>query len=96
MNDNEDNYKIKGYITDPEDRSSLEFFLTADRDELRAWNAIATEHDVLYASELMQAYARELELAAAEQRVELELEAHHPHYTEAACVINHIRYFGIN
>ena len=96
MNDNEDNYKIKGYITDPEDRASLEFFLTADRDELKAWNAIATEHDVLYASELMQAYARELEFVAVEQRVELELEAVHPHYTEAACIINHIRYFGIN
>lgn len=83
---------IQGYITNEHDRQSLEFFLTADSEELKAWNAIATEHDIAYATALMQAYARELELVAFEQRTELELEAQHPRYTKAATIINRIRY----
>lgn len=88
MNPNE----IQGYVTNPHDRQSLEFFLTADREELKAWNAIATEHDVAYATSLMKAYARELELVAFEQQIELELEAQHPRYTKAMTLINRIRY----
>lgn len=87
---------IQGYVTDPHDRQSLEFFLTADSEELKAWNAIATEHDIAYASSLMKGYARELELVAFENLIELQLESFHNDYTEAQLVINRIRYFGIN
>lgn len=83
---------IQGYVTDPQDRESLEFFLTADQDELKAWNAIATEHDIMYAQALMQAYAKELELVAAEQRIDLQLESMQHQYMDAALVIDRIRY----
>ena len=88
---NDDN-KIIGYVTDPHDRQSLEFFLTADREELRAWNAIASEHDIAYASSLMKGYAKELELIAFENLIELQLETEHPNYTTANLVIDRIRY----
>lgn len=83
---------IQGYVTDPHDRQSLEFFLTADREELKAWNAIATEHDIAYASSLMKGYARELELVAFENIIELQLEGMNNDYTEAALLVDRIRY----
>lgn len=83
---------IQGYITNEHDRQSLEFFLTADSEELKAWNAIATEHDIAYASALMKAYAKELELVAFENIIELQLEGMNNDYTEAALLVDRIRY----
>lgn len=83
--------KIQGYVTDPHDRASLEFFLTADRDELRAWNAIATEHDIVYAQSLMRAYALELELVARENLIELALDGMNNQYPEAEIICRSFR-----
>ena len=79
--------RIIGYITNPEDRANLEFILTATGEELKQWNAVAEEHDIDYALELMNAYAMELQLYANEQYIEAQLESMNDDYVDAKAIL---------
>lgn len=66
-------------INNQHDRDNLKFLLSADEACLKDWHAQADEDDLLYARELLDAYAEELKLRAQELRIECELEAKGTH-----------------
>jgi len=80
---------MKGLITNQWDRDNLEFLLNTKGDDFKAWHAQADEDDKVYAQELMDAYARELELQAFELRIECEM-AVLPEYNDAIRVLDKI------
>ena len=81
---------MKGLITNDWDRDNLEFLLNTKGDEFKAWHAQASEDDLAYAQELMDAYSRELKFKAEELRIESELmlQEYNGNYPEAKRVID--------
>jgi len=77
---------MKGLITNDWDRDNLEFLLNTKGDEFKAWHAQASEDDLAYAQELMDAYSRELQLRAQELEIEGQLALRG--YNEAKAVLD--------
>lgn len=64
---------MKGLITNDWDRDNLNFLINATPDVIAEWDAQADEDDRTYAQELLDAYAEELRLQAADLLVEAKL-----------------------
>ena len=77
---------MKGLITNDWDRDNLEFLLNTKGDEFKAWHAQASEDDLAYAQELMDAYSRELQLRTQELEIEGQLALRG--YNEAKAVLD--------
>lgn len=75
------------------DRSNLNFLLSVDSTTLGDWFNKSSADDIAYASELLDAYKRELDQKEAQLRndiVELELNALN-HFPEANAVLSQFR-----
>ena len=64
---------MKGMINNDHDRENLKFLLACDRETLGDWFKHTGTDDLDYAWELLSAYSKELDSAAEELRVEVEL-----------------------
>ena len=64
---------MKGFITNQWDRDNLNFLMTCDRGSLQDWFDHTGTDDLDYAWELLAAYSRELDAAASELEVEVQL-----------------------
>ena len=64
---------MKGFITNAWDRNNLNFLMSCDRESLQDWFDHTGTDDLDYAWELLSAYSRELDAAASELRVEVQL-----------------------
>ena len=65
---------MRGYITNEWDRDNLYFLLNTNDHVLSDWYNQSDEDDKVYAQELLDAYARELQLHAEELLVEAKIE----------------------
>jgi hypothetical protein len=72
------------------DRENLRFLLNCDPQQLREWYNTVSDDDLIYASELMERYAKFLESEVQSQRIELELRTM-PVMIEAQAVIAAVR-----
>ncbi len=66
-------------ITNEWDRDNLNFLLNTDDEVLKDWHAQADADDLVYARELLDAYAEELKLRAQELRIECEMDLNGTH-----------------
>ncbi len=64
---------VKGFITNEWDRDNLNFLLNTKGDDFTAFWAQSDEDDKIYAQELLDAYARELQLQSQELEIEAKL-----------------------
>ena len=64
---------MKGLINNDYDRANLEFLMSCDQESLEDWFRHTGTDDLDYAWELLSAYSKELDSAAEELRVEVEL-----------------------
>jgi hypothetical protein len=64
---------MKGMINNEHDRANLEFLMSCDQETLQDWFSRTGTDDLDYAWELLSAYSKELDSAAEELRVEVEL-----------------------
>jgi hypothetical protein len=64
---------IKGLITNDWDRDNLNFLLNASPSVMAEWDAQADEDDRVYAQELLDAYAKELQIQALDLRIEAQM-----------------------
>ena len=65
---------VKGFITNEWDRDNLKFLLNSNDECLQDWYKQADADDLMYAQELLNAYAKELQYRAHELLVETSLE----------------------
>jgi hypothetical protein len=65
---------IKGFINNDWDRENLEFLLNTKGDDFTEFWAQSDEDDKKYAQELLDAYARELQLKSELLEIESQLE----------------------
>lgn len=79
-----------GFITNDEDRKNLAFLIRASEETLKDWYKTCTDDDIVYAQELMHAFALELNEAAIEMRIECEL-ASMDEYSESISVIETVK-----
>ena len=70
----------------PYDRENLDFLLNATPEALAAWHGSVTEDDIVYAQELLDQFAQELNLRARELKVEAEL-AMMSEYAQARAIL---------
>lgn len=61
---------IKGFITNDWDRDNLNFLLMADSKCMKEWYEQADLDDLVYAQELLDAYAKELQYYAQDVLIE--------------------------
>jgi len=64
---------MKGMINNEHDRANLKFLMSCDQESLQDWFSHSGTDDLDYAWELLSAYSKELDHAAEELRVEVEL-----------------------
>jgi predicted metal-binding transcription factor (methanogenesis marker protein 9) len=77
---------MNGLINNEWDRDNLKFLLNISDSEYKEWHKQASEDDLMYAQELLDAYSRELHIKSKELLVEAQL-AELDSYTEAMKVI---------
>ena len=63
-----------GFITNDWDRDNLNFLLNSPKEVLDDWNNQTDEDDKLYAQELLDAYAKELQFNAQMLKIECEMD----------------------
>jgi hypothetical protein len=81
---------MNGLINNDWDRDNLNFLLRINEVDYKDWHAQASEDDLVYAQELLDAYARELHMKSEELLIESEL-AEMNQYTEAMNIINKVK-----
>jgi hypothetical protein len=81
---------MNGLINNDWDRDNLNFLLRINEVDYKDWHAQASEDDLVYAQELLDAYARELHIKSEELLIEAEL-AEMNQYTEAMNLINKVK-----
>ena len=64
---------MKGLITNDWDRDNLNFLLNSSPDVLKEWEQAMEPDDLVYAQELLDAYAEELRVEATFLKTEAEL-----------------------
>jgi len=64
---------MKGLITNDWDRDNLKFLLNSPPEVLKEWEAAMDPDDLVYAQELLDAYAEELRVEATFLKTEAEL-----------------------
>lgn len=78
---------VKGFITNEWDRDNLKFLLNSNDECLQDWYKQADADDLMYAQELLNAYAKELQYRAKELLIENSLQAS-SEFSDAMIVIN--------
>ena len=81
---------MKGLITNDWDRDNLNFLLNASPKVLKDWEAAMEPDDIVYAQELMDAYAEELRVEATFLKTEAEMSLL-VEYPDASRVIDKFR-----
>lgn len=65
---------VKGFITNEWDRDNLKFLLNSNDECLQDWYKQADADDLMYAQELLNAYAKELQYRAYDLVIENSLQ----------------------
>jgi hypothetical protein len=81
---------MKGLINNDWDRDNLNFLLRISEKDYKDWHAQASEDDLVYAQELLDAYSRELFMRSEELIIESRL-AETNQYNEAMNFINKVK-----
>jgi hypothetical protein len=78
---------MKGLITNKHDRENLTFLLTASPETYRQWASSCSFDDLVYAEELLAAYAEEMRLCKMEIFVEECIETMRGNFIEAKQIL---------